>query len=82
MNQIGEKPNKTIVELTDADAQLFIEFQKNYNTFSTLLQSGMFGIRNGNATVNFDKDGVIREINFHVVGYKKGFPIIAIISPL
>lgn len=82
MNQIGEKQNKVIVELTEFDAKLFLEFQKNYNIFSTLVQSGVFNIRNGNATINFDKDGVIREIDFHIVGYKKGLPIIALIGPL
>lgn len=67
--------DKLIIELSEMDARLFIEFQKNYETFSTLIQSGVFNIRNGNAVINFDKEGVIREINLHVVGYKKGFPI-------
>lgn len=67
------------IELSEQDARLFMEFQKNYDTFSTLVQSGAFNIRNGSAVINFDKEGVIREINLHIVGYKKGFPIIAII---
>lgn len=78
----GEKPIKITVELSELDAQLFIEFQKNHDTFLTLAQSGVFNIRNGNAVINFDKEGTIREISFNIIGYKKGLPIIALISPL
>lgn len=70
----------TTIELSEQDALLFMQFQKHYGTFSTLLQSGALNIRNGNAVINFDKDGVLREINLHIVGYKKGMPIIAIMN--
>ena len=67
------------IELSELDARMFMEFQKNYETFSTLLQSGVFNIKNGNAVINFDKEGVLREITLHTIGYKKGHPIVAVI---
>lgn len=68
------------IEISELDARLFLEFQKNYDTFSTLLQSGIFSIRNGNAVINFDKEGVLREITLHTIGYKKGHPMITVIN--
>jgi hypothetical protein len=75
---IGEQLIK--IELSEADAKLFLDFQKNYETFSTLLQAGVFNIKNGNAVVNFDRDGILREISLHTVGYKRGQPFIVAIK--
>lgn len=55
--------NMTSIELSSADALLFVEFQKRY-TFMQLLDSvGAFGIANGSVTVHFDGLGAIRTVD-------------------
>lgn len=79
MTKIGDQQT-TNIELSEIDARLFVEFQKNYNTFCILQNSGVFNIRNGNAVVHFNRDGVLCEVDVNTVNYKKGLPVIVIHS--
>lgn len=55
--------NKTIIELTPADALLFIEYQKRY-AFMKLLESvGAFSVKNGSITIHFDSMGTIASVD-------------------
>jgi hypothetical protein len=69
--------DKTIIELTHEDAQLFLEFQKRYEFMKFLRDSGAFNMRNGHLTVHFSKLGEI--IAFDLVerttSYKLRLPI-------
>lgn len=51
------------VNLTPEDSRLFIEFQKHYKKIVTLLNSGALDIKNGRATLHFDQDGTLRDID-------------------
>lgn len=53
------------IELTNEDAQLFIEFQKRYNFVKLLSDLKVFDIRSGTLEVNFDNQGNIGSINIH-----------------
>lgn len=71
-----------IIELTDSDAQRFIEFQKNYDTFSTLQEAGVFNVRNGKATLNFDPKGTLTDVECSVKLYKRGIEVTPILITL
>lgn len=64
------------IDLNEKDAQLFLEFQKNYELFSTLVSSGVFNIRNGNAIMSFNPEGRLDSIQITIVGFKRGLPIV------
>lgn len=56
-------PSKTVVELSPADAALFIAFQKRY-AFMQLLESiGAFDIRSGSITIHFDNLGGVGSVD-------------------
>ena len=51
------------VELTEADALLFVEFQKRF-TFMKLLESlNVFSIKSGSFTVHFNNLGEIQKVD-------------------
>lgn len=64
------------VELTEHEAKAFVEFQKHYKDFMALHEGGVFNIRNGRATLHFDTNGSMVQVDFELVGFKKGFPIV------
>lgn len=57
------------VELTPEQAALFILFQGNYDTFGFMVQQGVFDIRQGNATLNFDPEGRLKSIKKELFSY-------------
>jgi hypothetical protein len=48
--------------------------EKEVEQFLILKAHNVFGLRNGSATLNFDSEGTLTEINCAVKIYKKGFP--------
>lgn len=55
----------TILQLSEADAKLFIEYQKRY-AFVKLLESvGAFDLKSGTLTVNFNNVGEIGSVEVH-----------------
>lgn len=63
------------LELNDIDAALFLEYRKHQNTFATLYNAGIFGIKNGKAVLSFGLDGTLMRIDGDVSLYQKGKPI-------
>lgn len=59
---IGE-PNNIMVELSEADALLFLEYRKYQDAFKILLESGMLNTKSGSVVVHFDLAGQIRKID-------------------
>jgi hypothetical protein len=53
---------KIPVYMLNDEAKKFLLFQEHYDTFSTLLDKGVFNIKNGSAKINFDHNGVITTI--------------------
>lgn len=58
------------VILTDEQAALFILFQKHYDSIGFMMSQGVFDIRQGNATLNFDKNGDLMSIDKHLFSYR------------
>jgi hypothetical protein len=50
------------VYMPDAQAKQFILFQQHYEPFLVMVDNGVFAIRNGSATLNFDSQGVLQAI--------------------
>lgn len=50
------------VELSNQDAELFKQFCQYHNQFQFLVQNGVFGLKRGFATINFDNDGNISSV--------------------
>lgn len=58
----GDNNAITTLELTRHDAALFVLFQQYYNDFGFMVQSGVFDIRNGKASLQFDEFGHLKNI--------------------
>ncbi len=54
--------NIVAVDLTLHDAALFKQFCQYYDKFNFMIESGMFDIKRGYATVNFGNNGEISSI--------------------
>lgn len=67
MNEIS----KIAVYIPDEDAEKFLLFQRYYGTFSIMLDSGVFEIKNGSAALHFDKNGNLLAINRADILYSK-----------
>jgi len=50
------------IYLTETDAQKFLKFQQNYDTFMLLVERGVFNIHSGSAILDFDNAGKISTI--------------------
>lgn len=64
------------IEMTNEDALLFRAFRQHQDAFMVLYAAGVFNIRDGEAHLRFDHQGSLSEIQFNVVGYKRGSPLI------
>ena len=58
----NQLPEKIAVFVPDMEAKQFLLFQQHYEIFNVLLSSGVFNHRNCSITLNFDNDGVLRDI--------------------
>jgi hypothetical protein len=67
------------IELTDEEALLFRKFREKQDTFMTLEEAGVFDIRNGKATLNFDANGTLCEVDCVLKLYKRGLAIVPVI---
>ena len=64
------------IELSEEEAQQFIAFRKHQADFVSLINTGVFNIRNGSAILSFNKDGVLDSVQITIIGFKRGLPII------
>jgi len=55
--------NTVIITLSEDDARLFVEFQKNYNLFKLLDSVKAFDIRDGSIRIHFNHLGQIGVID-------------------
>lgn len=54
--------NKIAIYVLDADAAKFLLFQEHYDTFSLLLNKGVFNQKNAAVTLHFDHNGSLATI--------------------
>tara|TARA_R110000868_G_scaffold86958_1_gene243522 strand:- start:11671 stop:11889 length:219 start_codon:yes stop_codon:yes gene_type:complete len=62
---------KIAVYIPDEEAQKFLLFQRYYEQFSLLVDSGVFDVRNGSVVLHYDKSGGLMAINRADVLYSK-----------
>jgi len=53
----------TLIELTESDAGLFIEFRKYQDVFDMLMQTGVFDVKGGSVTIHFNAQGQIARVD-------------------
>jgi hypothetical protein len=58
--------NKTIIELSDTDADMFILFQQNYENISKLLQYNVFEERSKTLILHIDGCGKINGMEIKI----------------
>ena len=51
------------IQLTEADAKKFVQFQKHYALLGLLESIGAFQIKDGNVKIHFDHSGQIKAID-------------------
>ena len=59
------------VDMSEIQAERFVQFQKYYQLFETFLDAGLFELKNGSATLHYDHMGNLQEIDFNQVKFKR-----------
>lgn len=59
------------IELTNKDAELFVQFRKHQNFFMVLIESEIHELKSSSATLHFDADGTLGKIITEKVAYKR-----------
>lgn len=54
--------NETVIQLNETDARKFLLFMKFYDTFTKLVENGVFEQKKAAITLHFDHDSVLRTI--------------------
>jgi len=63
--------DKIAIYIPDLEAQKYVLFQQYFEPFSIMIDSDLFSIRNGSATLHFDSNGTLQTINRSDVLYSK-----------
>lgn len=61
---------KTVVYMDKEQAALFIIFMQNYHNFAFMTASGLWEMRSGAATLNFDGSGNIKSVKQEIFTYR------------
>lgn len=59
------------IELSAEDCELFKLFQQYHEDFRTLVDSGLFNVRNGSVIVNFNPQGQLSTVEIHQNTYRR-----------
>jgi hypothetical protein len=70
----GDNNAMTTVQMTRHDAALFLLFQQYYDDFGFMMESGVWDIRNGKATLHFDEGGRLKNIKRELWTYANSYP--------
>ena len=57
------KLDKIAIYLTEQEALLFVEFQKQYALIRALESIGAFKVKSGSVTIHFDSNGLIGSLD-------------------
>ena len=62
------------VEMSELQAERFVQFQKYYTEFTILIEAGVFDLKGAQAVIDFKDDGQIQDVKFNnVFRYKLGY---------
>lgn len=61
-----------VLEVSDADAELFREFRRVQSVLAVMNDAGVFRMRNGKVVLNFNGDGVLENIEMRTRSYTRG----------
>lgn len=56
---------------TDETARQFLLFQEHFDVFSTMINKGVFNIKNGSVALHFDHNGILQTIQRADVLYSR-----------
>ena len=59
------------LNLSDAEAELFLLFREHQDIYTVLLNAGVFNVRNGSVEIHFDSEGTLSNIAKHEVVFKR-----------
>lgn len=59
------------IELNPVECELFKQFQRYHDDFKTLVDSGLFNVRNGSVIVNFNHEGQLSTVEIHQHTYRR-----------
>lgn len=62
------------VLMTKEEGALFVLFQKHFDSVAYMISEGVFDIKLGSATLNFDSDGFLLSIEKRAVKHRKKHP--------
>jgi hypothetical protein len=71
MNKIDTSKDLVKIELTMEECQQFRQFQEYYESFTTLVDSGIFTVRNGSFIIHYNSDGTIATTEIHQLTYRR-----------
>lgn len=61
------------VYIPDEDVKKFLLFQQHYLLFNTLIDKGVFNVKNGSITLHFDSEGELQLIQRADILFSKRF---------
>jgi hypothetical protein len=61
----------TKLELSNDEVHYFLTFRKHQDIIMRIIESGILNIRNGQAVMSFNNDGVLQEIKITIVAYRR-----------
>jgi len=67
---MNETQQENKIFLTQEEAKSYREFKRNRSRFITLMEAGVFDLKEGKAEINFH-NGKVQTINIHTRTYKR-----------
>ena len=59
-----------IIEMPVGDLQSLIKLKKHYPDIESMIESGVFDFKNGQALIHRDNDGNLRKIEINVIKFR------------
>lgn len=60
----------TMVEVTNEELAAILQLKKNYSDIATLIESGVFDFKNGQAVIHRDQDGRLRKVDINLTRFR------------
>lgn len=60
----------TMIEITHEELAAIMQLQKHYTDIATLIESGVFEFKNGQAVIHRDQDGKLRKVDINITRFR------------
>lgn len=68
--QQTQSSGTTVIEVTNEELAAIMQLKKNYRDIATLIESGVFDFKNGQAVLHRDQDGKLRKVDINLTRFR------------